>query len=338
MFDYTNDEINAQADKPKIDIEKHRSHKMRDIPMSASFERLGLVGKAVRIKSCGTYLEFKLFENGSSKLVGANFCKVRLCSMCAWRRSLKVFGQVSKIMDHVQASHNYRFIFLTLTQKNVPGDKLTSELDRIFDGFNLMTKRKEFKAISKGFFRSLEVTHNWERDDYHPHIHMVIAVNKSYFKDKAYIGHARWMEMWRDCMGLDYDPSVDVRTVKPDQNEKEQKKISIKKAIAEVAKYSVKSDDYIHEKDTAKTDAAVMVLDTALANRRLFAFGGKFREIHKKLNLDAPIDGNLAETHDEIRPDLTFVIVKYRWHGNLSKYIEYVEKEPGIGVKDDMIE
>jgi plasmid rolling circle replication initiator protein Rep len=326
MIQYTNDENEVQGDKPNNETAKYESHKLRDEPMAESFVRLGLIEKAVRIKNCGTYLEFKLFENGSSKLISANFCKVRLCSMCAWRRSMKVFGQVSRIMDHVQANHNYRFIFLTLTQKNVPGDKLSEELDRMFAGFKRLTELKIFKSVSKGFFRSLEVTHNWKRDDYHPHIHMVIAVNKSYFTDKTYISQKRWIEIWRNCMGLDYDPSVDVRTVKPDPNDQEQKKISVKKAIAEVAKYSVKSDDYIHEKDTAKTDAAVLTLDAALANRRLFAFGGKMREIHKKLNLDAPIDGNLTETHDEIRPDLTFVIVKYKWHGGFLKYVPFAEE------------
>ena len=34
--------------------------------------------------------------------------------------------------------------------------------------------------------RKLEITYNKERDDYHPHFHVLITVNKSYFTDKDY--------------------------------------------------------------------------------------------------------------------------------------------------------
>ena len=46
--------------------------------------------------------------------------------------------------------------------------------------------RKEVKSIVKGYIRKLEVTYNSDMssksyDTYHPHFHVVIAVNKSYF-------------------------------------------------------------------------------------------------------------------------------------------------------------
>jgi plasmid rolling circle replication initiator protein Rep len=313
MSDYTKENKMPQE-------EKYKEHKIRDGKLVESFVRLGIgyESKAARVYDCGTFLEFKIFEDGTSCLHGANFCKVRLCSMCSWRRSLKVFGQVSKIMDYVQEHHDYRFIFVTLTQRNVKGDMLSVEIDKIQEGFKTLTKTKEFKAISKGFFRAFEVTHNWMRNDYHPHIHMVIAVNKSYFNGKTYITHDRWIQLWAQCMGLDYMPNVDVRTVRAKPNEKGEE-INVKKAIAEIAKYAVKSNDYIHA-DERKTDEAVQVLDLALKGRRLFGFGGKFREVHKKLNLDSPMDGDLAD--EMIRSDLTFVIVKYKWHEGISNYMQ----------------
>ena len=53
--------------------------------------------KANRLRDCASWLEFSRTEEGL-KLHKANFCRVRLCPICAWRRSLKTFGQVFKIV------------------------------------------------------------------------------------------------------------------------------------------------------------------------------------------------------------------------------------------------
>ena len=65
-----------------------------------------------------------------------------------------------------------------------------------------MFKRKKVNSIAKGYVRKLEVTYNAERDDYHPHFHVLIAVNRSYFKDtKTYISQKEWLNLWRDVTG-----------------------------------------------------------------------------------------------------------------------------------------
>ena len=69
--------------------------------------------------------------------------------MCAWRRSLKIFGQVSKVMDHVEKNYNYRYIFLTLTVKNCYGEDLKDTLDLMTSAFNKMNQRKAFKKAIK---------------------------------------------------------------------------------------------------------------------------------------------------------------------------------------------
>ena len=64
-------------------------------------------------------------------------------------------------------------------------------------------ERNRFKKISKGYVRKLEITYNKERNDYNPHFHVVIAVNKSYFTDKDYyISQSEWLENWRQVTGL----------------------------------------------------------------------------------------------------------------------------------------
>ncbi|MDI5829445.1 protein rep, partial [Salmonella enterica subsp. enterica serovar Kentucky] len=34
-------------------------------------------------------------------------------------------------------------------------------------------------------------------------------------KTDFYVKQYRWVELWRDCLRVDYDPNVDVRAVKP---------------------------------------------------------------------------------------------------------------------------
>lgn len=309
--------------------------------LGESYFRLGMVSKAIRVQQCSSWLEFKEFTDGTKKLHKSDFCKVRLCPMCSWRRSKKVFGQVSKVMDYMELKEKYKYIFLTLTAKNVPGEVLSDEIDKYFYAFKLLVARKEFKKVVKGWFRCFEVTHNWQRDDYHPHFHIVLAVDEDYAqRDKQYIPHSQWVQLWKSCMGIDYDPSVKVNMIKPiGDNEKD-----YKKAVAEVAKYAVKAGDYIFNlvkeqeslmriesvrKECEKlTDECVKIIDTALHNRRLIASGGKFKEIHKLLNLDDALDGDLINTdnEDEIRSDLAYILVRYVWKKNFKDYYK-LEKE-----------
>ncbi|MDV5129961.1 protein rep, partial [Bacillus amyloliquefaciens] len=47
--------------------------------------------KAEKLSGCAECLSFKRDpETDKLKLYQAHFCKVRLCPMCAWRRSLKI--------------------------------------------------------------------------------------------------------------------------------------------------------------------------------------------------------------------------------------------------------
>ncbi|NMB19124.1 MAG: protein rep, partial [Erysipelothrix sp.] len=63
------------------------------------------------------------------------------------------------------------------------------------------------------------------------------------------------------------------------------------------------------------SDEVVETLDYALHRKRLTAFGFKFKEIHKKLNLDDTEDGDLTNTDNEdLREDLTNIILRYQWN------------------------
>jgi plasmid rolling circle replication initiator protein Rep len=306
-----------------------REKKIKTIELANSYYRLGNK-KYYRIRECGTYLEYRRYlETQELRLNRSNFCKVRLCPMCSWRRSLKIFGQTSKVMNKALEEKEYRFLFLTLTCKNVDGEDLSEQIDTLFYAFNKMNKRKQFKQSVKGWFRALEVTHNTDKssvnyDTYHPHFHMVLMVNESYFKDtRIYLTHQNWVEFWKSCLKVDYEPFVNIKAFKIGS------KIETEKSVAEVAKYTVKDDDLIIKDESGQvdeelTDHAVFILDKALSNRRLVAFGGKLREIQQQLKLDDMENGDLINTdnEEELRDDLNYVIESYHWKVGYNQYVK----------------
>lgn len=296
--------------------------KVKSQYIAKSYKRIGNNVKYKRLKECGTYLEFKRFKiDNSLKLNKANFCKVRLCPICSWRRSLKIFGQVSKIMDVVTKEKDNKFIFLTLTIRNCKGSELTEAINKMMKGYKYIFERTKVKNSILGSFRALEITHNTNKysksyDTYHPHFHCILMVNKSYFH-KDYIKQNEWAEMWQQSIDTDYLPIVHIEKVKSNNN-------NIQKAVAEVAKYSVKDSDILNF-DTDLQDSAVKILDDALANRRLISVRGEFLKIQKQLKLDDAIDGDLIHCdgqEDDIREDVDFVIEKYKWFVGYNNYIQ----------------
>lgn len=282
------------------------------------------------ISSCGTFLEYKVNkETGEKKLNQANFCKVRLCPMCAWRRSLKIFGQVSKVMNVALDKTSNRFIFVTLTQKNVDAENLKIELDKIYKAFYDFVKRDKIKRMSLGWFRALEVTYNFETGMYHPHFHVVFMVKNHYFRNKnLWLDHSDWQQLWKESLKVDYDPQVFSQAVQ------DKKGKGMAGAVAEVAKYTVKEDNLIIKDEDGvfhldETDENIKVLDDALAGRRLTAFGGQLKDIHKHLKMDDAEYGDLIVTdQDQLEnEDLNYVIVKYFWHVGFSNYVKISSKE-----------
>lgn len=250
--------------------------------------------------------------------------------MCAWRRSLKIFGQVSKVMDKVEKNYNYKYIFLTLTVKNCYGEDLKDTLDLMTKSFNKLSERKAFKQAIKGYFRSLEITYNKKDNTYHPHFHLVLAVDNNYFTNsRVYLSQEKWTNLWKESLKVDYTPVVDVRRVKS-------KNKDFGKVIAETAKYTVKADDYLIKDEDGKideklTDSVVETLDKALHRKRLVSFGFIFKEIHKMLKLDDAEEGRLENTdnEDELRDDLTDIILRYQWNIGIKNYklVEVVENK-----------
>ena len=344
MINY-NRENTILKDQKKNGKEKPwRINKIGSKILSNSYLRQGIKRKGERVFKCGERLFFRADPSNLNDkvLYQTYFCGDKLCPLCAMRRTDKLYGQTSKIVEYIQKEWNYRFIFLTLTIRNMPGDGLKAAIDGLMKGFNLLTKRKEFKALSKGWMRSMEVTVNWQTNDYHPHLHVIIAVDDKYFTDyENYLKHEEWLRLWKSCMRLDYDPSVNVKKVRGNKACREDGSISYGKAVSELTKYTVKSADILvtwsgrerFEKKTGiklrdrnhafeLTDGVVGLLSDVLHNRRLVAFGGCMKTVHKMLNLDDPTDGDLLNVDGKTEKKEKYTVeVVYKW---CPKTVDYV--------------
>lgn len=340
-----NIELVGLQDKFKWKKLKEKSLYLADI-----YKELGIINKFVRCKDCGSDLLFKDYGEGAMKLYQANFCKIRLCPMCIKRRSLKMFGQMSKVMNHLEANQSCTYLFLTLTVENMKGEKLTDSIGELIRGFDKLRRRKEFDNSIKGWYRSLEVNYdsqsvitsrkyenakkhydlhglnagsiNPNYKHYHPHFHVILAVDKSYlFDHSVYLDFYKWREMWRKSLGVNYDPVVNIQCCNTSRG-------NIEKAVAEIAKYTVKDTDFLlRDKEHAKE--VVKTLDDALHGRRLIGYGGVFKDAVKALRLDDVENGDLVHTDlEELREDLGYQIVRYKWFGGLGNYyrVEQVEK------------
>jgi hypothetical protein len=225
-------------------------------------------------------------------------------------------------MDAVELEHkNLIPLFLTLTIKNCADDDLAGTLDKIFQGWHNFLKHRKVKGLILGWFRALELTYKKETDEFHPHVHALIFVDKSYFENGSYLETVEWVRLWRVSLGLDYDPICDIRRIR---NRKARRK-----GIAEVAKYTVKDAD-IATADKALTDRLVLILGKSLKGRRLYAFGGLLKQIAAKFSATTPDEGDLVHVGDEtIRCDVATVIERYRWNFGVANY-EHIEEAIGF--------
>lgn len=233
-----------------------------------------------RIRSCAELLRFSFidnFETGETqlKLANAQFCRVRLCPVCQWRRSMvwraKFF---QKLPDLLKVNNNLNFLFLTLTVKNCDISDLSETLNLMNSAFSKLRKRKEFENISLGFIKSTEVTKS-KNNTAHPHFHLIVAVSDSYFRNKNrnrkdgknFITTEKWSELWKECLKVDYYPVVDARKVRKVKGEVDSK------AVIETLKYTTKIKDLLDDKSW------FLMLSDQLFKKRFISTGGIFKNI-----------------------------------------------------------
>lgn len=306
-------------DKKKQDIMDKSTNKKRKNGVLAYFmeklvsENVVSENTLELVKECNTFMMMIADETlEKKKQHKGNTCKNRFCPVCAWKKSRKDALALSVMMAYLKLEEKKEFIFLTLTAPNVTADELEDEINHYNQSFQRLMQRKEVKNIAKGYVRKLEITYNKERNDYHPHFHVLIVVNKSYFTQTTqYINRDRWLQLWQQSTKNDTITQVDVRKV---QNSKDNK-------VFEIAKYSAKDSDYLINQDVFE------VFYKALKGKRLIVFSGLFKEAMTKFK-----DGELDEYKEKDMTKYVYAIM-YNWGGR-----KYLEMERRLLTDDELEE
>lgn len=283
-------------------MEKYTEKKQRNQVFQKFIKRHIGENQMDLVEDCNTFLSFvadKTLEK--QKLYKANSCKNRFCPVCAWRKARKDALGLSLMMQYIKQQEKKEFIFLTLTTPNVQNEQLEDEIKHYNKSFKKMVERKKVKSIIKGYVRKLEITYNKKRDDYNPHFHVLIAVNKSYFTDKRYyISQQEWLDLWRDVTGISEITQVQVQKIRQNNN----------KELYEMAKYSGKDSDYLINQKVF--DAFYK----SLKGKQVLVYSGLFKEAKKKLK-----NGDL-DYLKEIDPTEYIYQIFYVW-----KQKEYLASE-----------
>lgn len=248
--------------------------------------------KAYNVHDCAETLNFAVDQNGEKRLYQVWFCKSRLCPMCQWRRSLKTSAALKKVLSVAVTDYpKSKFLFLTLTIRNCKGDKLKWTLKRLTRAFNVMMKYKKMNCI-QGYVRSTEITVNEKDGTYHPHLHVLLMIEPTYFK-KGYITQETWTELWQKALKIDYRPQLNIKKIHDKKG-----KGSLKAAALETAKYQTKSKNYLNDDADDQTNMErLKVLEDALKGTRQFGYGGILKEIASRLKL--PDEDDLVHIDEE---------------------------------------
>ena len=254
--------------KTKFQPKKKLSRKL-----SRVYSDLGFSKRAKTVYKCAEFCDYdvKLYQGEEfTTLSHCYFCKDVLCPLCAWRRELKLYHQVSRVLDVLNSSGDFSFLFVTLTCKNIPnsGHALKDTLNTFNKAYSNLVRRDRVKSFLRGAFRAIEVTYDGEEyispimykrknsyyksvglsvgdknptfDTLHPHLHLIWVVDKSYFQSDYYLSQRDLCDLWQQALNVDYIPLCDIRAITGKRFTNRKGKLvsyDLNSAVAEVCKY-----------------------------------------------------------------------------------------------------
>lgn len=232
--------------------------------------------KSERMEFCGRRLLFAVSKEGRHKLKEAQFCRIRLCPRCMWRKSLAWKARWYQAWPELQKlAPKARYFHLVLTVPNVPATELRETILKMSKAWNRMTSRKTWPAL--GYVRATEVTIEKKRAGHvHPHFHALVMVRPSYFSH-GYMSADDWRSWW--AQGLGVDPSTltkpYVRAVDPKGGVD-----AVAGAVREVFKYAVKGIE-MKKRDRGDWVPTLLEMDRQLKGTQATALGGLIREVFR---------------------------------------------------------
>lgn len=332
-------------------LDNYTYYKKRANQLARGYELLGWDKRAQKVAGCGSWITFiEPKETGISaclnvasemprmRLFYAEFCRDKLCPLCSYRRSRKyAYENMTVVKRLLEKRPKAKFVLVTITQRNVPGEQLQDELGRMSRSFNVMMQRKDFKKNPSilGYIKNVEVTYNKKEGDYHPHMHILLAVAPKYFTDHR-VTKQTWKTHWREVMKLDYMPVLDISIVKNREidfdDDFDNTPESLSKAIFEVSKYATKPFEFKEENIEI---IEKMYLGTR--NKRQISFGGVLKELRREMKLDES-NNKSWKTDNYVKVKGESGLIMLNWNSETGKYTDLGVQEVLIRDEDDIKE
>lgn len=233
--------------------------------------------KSERMEWCGRRLVFAVAKEGRHKLKSAQFCRIRFCPRCVWRRSLAWKRRWYQAWPEIQrVAPKARYFHLVLTVPNVPVMELRETILKMSKAWDRMRARKTWPAL--GFVRATEVTIERQRQGYvHPHFHCLIMVSSSYFNGENYMSADDWRTYWAKGLGVDPVTLTKpyIRAIDPKGGVD-----ALTSAVKEVFKYAVKG---IEPKKNDRGDwvPTLLEMDRQLKGTQATSLGGLIRNVFR---------------------------------------------------------
>lgn len=282
------------------------------------------VGKQqARRLTCAELLDFEWSHDEAGevglRLQSANFCRVRTCPVCQWRRTLKHFARLMERLPVIMTEQKLIPLFLTLTVQNCSVEELRETIKHMNQSWRRLTQRDEFEVV-RGWLKSVEVTRS-DVGEAHPHFHVLLLVPSSYF-GRGYVTQKRWTQLWQESARFGYKPMVHIRRVK------DSGKNTLEYAVAELVKYSTKPQDLIDAKDAEWAVTYMQQVD-----RMRFVDGGGVLKgilsddyedlvhVDKEEDNEEDGSGDEGEKHDP-------KMVLFGWRRSHRRYVRRVEGAP----------
>jgi plasmid rolling circle replication initiator protein Rep len=327
-------------------------------------------GKA--IERCGRYLRFKKVEITNkigiteTKLLleAANFCRIRFCIFCQWRKSLMWHGKVLKGMSRIMEVYpEHRWLAVTLAGRNCDPKVLRRELKKMNDGLRKLlglggghartsSPGKYLYPIVEGYICTTEITRGKD-NSCHPHFHMLLLVKPEYFDKEAglYIPQQSseehknpgWVELWQEAFGVKYKPTAHVQAVKEDD---------LTRQVCQVLKYNTKpwsvwyeqkiDINGYHRKGFEETQKWLVEVTGQVYKARFIKTGGCVKELLRGLE-EEPSDLIHVEDEDcnvvnSKGESVTFGWIGRDWEGLDLSYYALLDNETGELVIEENIE
>lgn len=262
-----------------------------------------------RLLLCANFLLFLKSDAGNYKLRRANLCGNRFCPICSWVEAKRNAFKILELIMYVREIEKKELVFMTLTVPNCKGEDLTVTIDKLNKSFKRLMETKRFKNICLGYIRKLEITYNKEVDTYHPHFHIIMAVNKSYFTSRDYLKILDLLELWRKATKDESITQVDLKKVR----------MGSIKEVMEIATYTTKM------KDLYSDEEVFIVLYGALKGRQIITYNGIFKDLCK-LQEEKKLDVSNIKQLTDIQEKATKE-VSYKWKKEEKEYEEYYVRE-----------